>query len=147
MMAAQVAAMAPPELLAENDPAEPANDDIDESPINAVPDFDGAAAVNVEIESGIHSIGHVDKSASQRLATVRALSTGRSDPSANDAAVSAEAAADAPAPPVDQPQSIEEQMDSSMTQTLKTLNVTPPVDVDSGEDSKPKGGFFSRFRR
>jgi hypothetical protein len=33
-----------------------------------------------------------------------------------------------------------------MTQTLKALNVVPPViDVDDNDD--PKGGFFSRFKK
>ena len=45
-------------------------------------------------------------------------------------------------------------MNTSMTQTLKALNVRPPIsslDVDDApddnEEEEKKGGFFSRFRR
>jgi len=33
-----------------------------------------------------------------------------------------------------------------MTQTLKALNVTPPI-LDDDDDDENKGGFFSRFKR
>jgi hypothetical protein len=33
-----------------------------------------------------------------------------------------------------------------MTQTLKALNVVPPV-IDVDDDDEEKGGFFSRFKR
>ena len=59
--------------------------------------------------------------------------------------------------PVDTPDSIEDQI-TSMTQTLKALNVRPPIstdrpvgvrddDDDDDDDDQKKGGFFSRFRR
>ena len=53
-----------------------------------------------------------------------------------------------PAPePVD---SIEDQINTSMTQTLKALNARDLADDDEDEDeddNKKKGGFFSRFRK
>jgi hypothetical protein len=51
-----------------------------------------------------------------------------------------------PPPPVVQPDSIEEQINTSITQTLKALKVQPPHH-DDDDDDDPKGGFFSRFRR
>jgi len=59
--------------------------------------------------------------------------------------------------PVETPDSIEDQI-TSMTQTLKALNVRPPIssdrpvgvrddDDDDDDDDEKKGGFFSRFRR
>jgi type II secretory pathway predicted ATPase ExeA len=142
MMAAQVAANAPAELSA--------NDELE----LAVTDFDGAAAVNVEIKSESNfSESNVDGSASQRLRTVRALNA---DPNAvphvngmNNVPPPVPPVAAAPVEPGpsgDQPQSIEDQINTSMTQTLEALSVRPDVhDDDDDEDSK--GGFFSRFRR
>jgi len=122
----------------------------------AVADFDGAAAVNVDIKSeSDFPEGNLDGSASQRLRTVRALN---SDPSAvpqvngtNKASppvppAQAQAAPVEPPPPGDQPQSIEDQINTSMTQTLEALNVRPDVHDDDDDDDN-KGGFFSRFRR
>jgi hypothetical protein len=44
------------------------------------------------------------------------------------------------------PDSIEDQI-TSMTQTLKALDVVPPVLPVFDDDDEPKGGFFSRFKR
>ena len=52
------------------------------------------------------------------------------------------------------PEPIEDQINTSMTQTLKALNVKPPISDqlannmsdEDGEDGR-KSGFFSRFRR
>jgi len=59
----------------------------------------------------------------------------------------------AASPPEDEPpDSIEDQI-TSMTQTLKALNVKPPIssrtraDANFDDDDEPKSGFFSRFRR
>lgn len=61
----------------------------------------------------------------------------------------------APPPPEESPESIEDQI-TSMTQTLKALNVKPPISSRSGvrtdaddddDEDEPKSGFFSRFRR
>jgi len=60
-------------------------------------------------------------------------------------------------PAAESPESIEDQI-TSMTQTLKALNVRPPIssgsrpragfdDDDDDDDDEPKSGFFSRFRR
>jgi general secretion pathway protein A len=92
----------------------------------------------------------MEQSASQRLKTVRALNADMysslqepETPAAND-------------PPTElqrSPESIEDQINISMTQTLKALNVVPPVTQSGFEDDKEydhdesKNGFFSRFKR
>ncbi len=88
-------------------------------------------------------------SASQRLKTVRALNADL-HPSMGEPNESA--ANEPPAAPEPPPESIEDQINTSMTQTLKALDVTPPVssgvfDEDDDDDEESKGGFFSRFRR
>ena len=56
-----------------------------------------------------------------------------------------------PQPVDDHPETIEEQINTSITQTLKALSVRPPPTVehddDDDDDDEEKGGFFSRFRR
>ena len=62
-----------------------------------------------------------------------------------------------PARDLPTPEPIEDQINTSMTQTLKALNVRPPVsnpasvgeldDDDEFDDDEMRGGFFSRFRR
>ena len=87
--------------------------------------------------------GGLDMSASQRLATVRALNTDKKAPASSPQANAATPAA--------KPNSIEEQITTSMTQTLKTLNVhhdpAATNDDDDDDTGERKGGFFSRFRR
>ena len=107
------------------------------------------AEIDLGAASGAHS--GLDLSASQRLNTVRSLGAGwaarPADAAVNKAPPPAEArpAAEPPAP-------IEDQINTSMTQTLKALNVKPPTsefstpDDDDGEEEK-KRGFFGRFRR
>ena len=102
--------------------------------------------VEVSIESQFDSNqGGLDISASQRLATVRALNT---DPNPQGGQAPKE-----PQQPAAEPEPIEEQITTSMTQTLKALNVRPdPVavnddDDDDDDDEGSKKGFFSRFRR
>ena len=102
--------------------------------------------VEVSIESQFEQKqGGLDISASQRLATVRALN------SENSAASSTGKASPNPAQPTAEPEPIEEQITTSMTQTLKALNVRPnpePInDDDDDDDDGGKTGFFSRFRR
>jgi type II secretory pathway predicted ATPase ExeA len=77
----------------------------------------------------------LDDSASQRLATVRALNTETAPASA------------APGKPVEKPVSIEEQITTSMTQTLEALKLQPAPVNDDDDDEEEKRGFFSRFRR
>ncbi|MDH3265753.1 MAG: hypothetical protein OEM25_02200 [Gammaproteobacteria bacterium] len=144
-MAAQVAANAPSELSA-NDSMEL---ELEKSAAFQVADFAGSAARNVE--SGSESSAtpaKLDPSASQRLATVRALNATPGGPSPDVEAVAmghyeARPAARADSP---QPESIEEQINTSITQTLKALSVRPPQPAGDDDDER-KSGFFSRFRR
>jgi general secretion pathway protein A len=101
-------------------------------------------SVDVSIESQIEGqTGGLDLSASQRLATVRALNTD-SGPEEKSAPASQDAPAGKPVP-------IEEQITTTMTQTLEALNVRPdptPVNDDPDDDEEDeKRGFFSRFKR
>jgi hypothetical protein len=87
--------------------------------------------------------GGLDISASQRLATVRALNTGKPESAGGNGAGS-------PAAPTAKPDSIEEQITTSLTQTMKALKVNPDpaaINDDDDDDDERKGGFFSRFRR
>ena len=84
----------------------------------------------------------MDLSASQRLKTVRALNADMHSPIREPAAPSNNSP-----PSFNAPESIEDQINTSMTQTLKALNVVPPVNDDQMEYDEPKGGFFSRFKR
>jgi len=84
----------------------------------------------------------MDLSASQRLKTVRALNADMHPPNREPAAPSNNSP-----PSFNAPESIEDQINTSMTQTLKALNVVPPVNDDQMEYDEPKGGFFSRFKR
>jgi hypothetical protein len=53
-----------------------------------------------------------------------------------------------PPPAFEQPESIEDQINTSMTQTLAALNVRPPEIHDGDDDDDDgKGGFFGRFKR
>ena len=46
------------------------------------------------------------------------------------------------------PVPIEEQITTSLTQTMKALKVNPdPAAINDDDDDERKGGFFSRFRR
>jgi len=102
-------------------------------------------ATEVSIESQFDAQkGGLDVSASQRLATVRALSADQK--SSNPAAQNGRSGTPAP-----KPDPIEEQITTSMTQTMKALNVQPAPkavnDDDGDDDDDGKRGFFSRFRR
>jgi type II secretory pathway predicted ATPase ExeA len=98
--------------------------------------------IEVSIDSGIEDQkGGLDISASQRLATVRALSAGNTG--------SAKAGTpETPAAQAVKPVPIEEQITTSLTQTMKALKVNPdPAAINDDDDDERKGGFFSRFRR
>ncbi len=89
----------------------------------------------------------MEQSASQRLKTVRALNA---DMHSSLQDPETPAANDPPTEPQRNPESIEDQINISMTQTLKALNVVPPVTqsgFDDDEDDETKSGFFSRFKR
>jgi hypothetical protein len=110
----------------------------------------GADAVEVSLQSDVPRAG-LDLSASQRLATVRALNAERK---LSESARVRDGAANGAHPTRSVPaQSIEEQISTSMTQTLKALNSRPPAndddndDDDDDDDGDRKGGFFSRFRK
>jgi type II secretory pathway predicted ATPase ExeA len=96
------------------------------------------AQVSIESQFDNNAAG-IDVSASQRLATVRALNAERTP------------AAPPPKAPAAAPVPIEEQITTSMTQTLEALKVqpapTPVNDDDDDEEEESKSGFFSRFRR
>ena len=87
--------------------------------------------------------GGLDISASQRLATVRALNTGNPDAAPQNGSGT-------PAAPAAKPDPIEEQITTSLTQTMKALKVNPDpaaINDDDDDEDERKGGFFSRFRR
>ena len=98
--------------------------------------------IEVSIDSDLEDQkGGLDLSASQRLATVRALNTGKPGTASNDAS-------GAPAAEAAKPDPIEEQITTSLTQTMKALKVNPdPAAINDDNDDERKGGFFSRFRR
>ncbi len=104
----------------------------------------GADAIEVSLQGDMPR-GGLDLSASQRLATVRALNAERKlSESARMRAAAARSGA-AAATRIIPSQSIEEQISTSLTQTLKMLNPRPANDDD--DDDNPRTGFFSRFRR
>jgi hypothetical protein len=113
-------------------------------------------AVEVSMDSGRGgSDGGLDLSASQRLKTVRSLSADP-QPSVPESGNGHYAAPGVAAKNVATPEPIEDQINTSMTQTLKALNVRPPIsnrDIDDALDdddeveTERKSGFFSRFRR
>jgi type II secretory pathway predicted ATPase ExeA len=100
----------------------------------------------ISIDSAIEDQqGGMDISASQRRSTVRALNEG------NPGIATANASA-TPAAPAVKPDPIEEQITTSLTQTMHALRVnTDPAavndDDDDNDDDGRKGGFLSRFRR
>ena len=86
----------------------------------------------------------LDVSASQRLATVRALNENTAPAAARPTPAAASSQTTAPA--AELPQSFEEQINTSMTATLKALNVSQqPVNDDDDDDDE--GGFLGLFRR
>jgi general secretion pathway protein A len=175
MMAAAVAANAPPELF-DNDDADEAKLDLEmefeaeaeveagldleiefeaevevEAEAEAEPpaffdEFEGTPELNIELRTMANGVtGHMDLSASQRLRTVRALNAA---PSAHESEPAAMPTASVEPPPAfEHPESIEDQINTSMTQTLKALSVRPPSVYDDDDDDGDKGGFFSRFKR
>ncbi len=154
MIAAQVVAN-PPEAAPQEQP--PAKEPVElslvetsagmETPANETPageveagdmerefrELYGDASEEVSIET-TRSNGGMDLSASQRLATVRALNAGTESPAKKP-----------PPRGKSEPQPIEDQINTSITQTLKALNVE---DIEEAADDTPrKSGFFSRFRK
>jgi len=146
-IAAQVAARAANEASA--------NDELQsDEPAKAtapVAGIEGAAAVHVAPGANVKPPkSKLDDAASRRLATVRALNgTPNAAPPAPPDAESIVMAEHAPTsqPPAagETIDSIEDQINTSMTQTLEALGARPaPVNDDEDEH---KGGFFGRFRK
>ena len=109
----------------------------------------GENAVKVSIEPAAR--GGMDPSASQRLATVRALNSNKARVVGPPAAVTTKSPATngtvAPPRVVTQPVPIEDQIDISLTQTLKTLSPRANSSIEDDDDDDTKAGFFSRFKR
>ncbi len=84
-----------------------------------------------------------NQTATQRLKTVRALNAGNASrpttPESHDVA----------SQNVDNPESVEEQIDVSMSQTFEALNLRrPPAESAANEsETEEKRGFFGRFKR
>ncbi len=147
-IAAQVAAKAAAEL--------PANDELElelETSVSEpapVAEFDRAAAVSVNPGTNENTPAPtLDEAASRRLATVRALNgaPNAAPPpprSAESIVMTDTTMTSQPPPNGEQPQPIEDQINTSMTQTLKALNVRSAAEHDDDDEKK---GFFSRFRR
>lgn len=100
---------------------------------------------NVDISLETKPKPGMDLSASQRLATVRALNAGIVQPpeTAVPEPVSQDDALEPPAP-------IEDQIDTSLSQRVKALDIDGAALIDDEEDEDDndgKRGFFSRFRR
>ncbi len=139
-LAAAMPAAIPAETSAENDEA--AGDTATEME-QEFEQLWGKPTEEVSIDSSDSPAGGgLDLSASQRLATVRALNSGGT--AAAPAAASNDNGNAGPSP---QPEPIEEQISTSMTQTLKALNVRKMQGADEPEGEEKKAGFFSRFRR
>ncbi len=157
------------QVVAANAASQPANDEesqlFDTAAANIVqaagtPHSEAMASEDPDIEVSLETREHggesgLDLSASQRLKTVRALNADL-HPSLR------EPADETPEPSTDEgrnadivPEPIEDQINTSITQTLKALNVkAPPSEVAESaagyQDDEPgekKSGFFSRFKR
>jgi len=160
MMAAAVAANAPPELSANDDADEAGLDieaeieaevevevevEVEEDPPVSMDESEGIPELNVELQTMPNGVtGHTDLSATQRLATVRALNAAPSAHAPEPAAMPT--ASVEPPPAFEHPESIEDQINTSMTQTLAALSVRPP-EIHDDDDDDDKSGFFSRFKR
>ncbi len=134
----------------------PANDEMEfasEEPAVAAPNptFAGAAAISVKhTPAPSIPVAGPEATPSERLATVRALNGTPNVmpplPPSAESIVMADAPMYGPPHTSDKPESLEDQINTSITQTLKALNIRP----DPGlviEDDDEKKGFFSRFRK
>ncbi len=96
--------------------------------------------ISIETRAPVANNG-LDLGASQRLKTVRALNADL-HPSLREPENTPEAGT---GQAIQSPQTIEDQINTSITQTLKALKIPPELLDD--EDDEPKKGFLSRFRR
>lgn len=164
-IAAQIAANPPPEYLEamaesaaeeekekqkEKTPAPGPQSSTDSKPAQGGPKTEleqqfmevyGEDALNVDIGADEPRAG-LDLSASQRLATVRALNT-----DGGNRAGHSSAAKSTPSPAGPPPDPIEDQITTSLTQTMRTLQATTRPANDDDDEGERKGGFFRRFRR
>lgn len=118
--------------------AEPAGESAP-APVNAPAPAVNSIREEISLETPVPgSIKGLDPTASQRLRTVRALNADMPAPRPPRQA-----------PPADRcaPQTIEDQINTSITQTLKALEVPQELDDDDEPTGTGKSGFFSRFRR
>jgi hypothetical protein len=153
-IAAQVAAKVAAEMPA-NDELESAGEEL--ATATPAPNFDGAAAISVDQKPEMPPAPSVptavpEASASQRLATVRALNSAPNvvpplPPSAESIVIANDTAKPGPAEASSQPESIEDQINTSITQTLKALNVRPAPGFVVEDHDNDKKGFFNRFRK
>lgn len=151
--------MAAAEVAASIAESKPANDELkleDDAPPAPMPQKNGSAktASPDPAKRPRPNAGPVDPGASERLATVRALNNGSAPagaPTSTNVTESIVMAAGGSSgksrKPADLPLSIEEQINTSITQTLKTLKIPPPALAENDDDEPEKRGFFSRFKR
>jgi hypothetical protein len=143
-VAEEAAAAAAEATTAPQEPAAPAHPPKSEMEKEFASVWGETPGVEVYIDSAIEDQKRgLDISASRRLATVRALNTGKPN-------AAPQKAANAAPPPPTSPDPIEEQITTSLTQTMKALKVNPDpaaINDDDDDDDGRKGGFFSRFRR
>jgi len=135
------------QVLANPPSGEPANEPHEVVVATGQPVARGSAAADLDVtleDPKKLDDGGVDLSASQRLKTVRALNSDLHPSIQKPEVVTENQAVQIP---VTAPESIEDQINTSMTQTLKALNVVPPVIDLEDDDDEQKGGFFSRFKR
>jgi general secretion pathway protein A len=147
LAAAQFKTKRPTEEPANTNLEEPANEDYEEVAIEDKKIANGANLTDstVTLETlETTTDGVMDLSASQRLRTVRAINADiRPPPPVPVATVDDRPASEDSEPP----DSIEDQINTSLTATLKALNVVPPVTSTDSVDDEPKRGFLSRFKR
>ena len=158
MIAAQVIANPPPEFCA-NDDLELVDDE-PEAPakqapaatVESAPKPPAKQAPAATVKSAPKPPAKakpLPSSAAERLATVQALNGGPPKlPASQESIVLGETNPKLKAVAAgNQPEPIEEQINLSITQTLKALNVSRMQADKEEEPDSPKRGFFSRFRR
>jgi hypothetical protein len=156
-VAAQVAAMVAAEALSNAEPETPVEAPATAPSPAAAPAPAAAltpapvAAVKANPQPAANGLGaNVENSAVRRMETVRALNRNPDPIPPKKPVVSAnEKIRPAAPPPSTQPGSIEDQINTSITQTLQAINTRhdPIANDDDDDDDDRKGGFFSRFRR
>ncbi|MEM9401653.1 MAG: hypothetical protein AAGA44_04075 [Pseudomonadota bacterium] len=108
-------------------------------------------AETIDLNGNQPAAAGLDSSASQRLATLRALNANLGKPIPASAGQPADKSAPtAKAEPKQRkpaPEPIEDQIDVSMTATFKALKINPDELAQQEEEESEKKGFFSRFRK